>query len=86
MPASVRPYIRYAEFVGAVRDLATGGECRFYPFDWKTLSVATEAASARGTGKWAREWEELFLPSADLYMASCPEDRAGLLVSGRGAS
>jgi uridine kinase len=44
------------------------------------------AASARGLGPWAREWETLFLPSADLYMVTRPQDRAGWIVGGRGAA
>ena len=44
------------------------------------------AAKVRGLGPWAREWETLLLPSADLYMATRPEDRADWLVAGRGAT
>jgi len=43
------------------------------------------AASVRGLGPWPREWETLFLPSADLYMATRPQDRADWIVAGRGA-
>ena len=43
------------------------------------------AASTRGLGPWPRKWETLFLPSADLYMATRPEDRADWIVAGRGA-
>ena len=47
-------------------------------------ATVLEAAAARGMGGWATEWKSLFLPSADLYMATHPEHRADLLVAGRG--
>ena len=47
-------------------------------------STTLAAAVARGVGLWEREWRELFLPSADLYMATAPQKRADLLVAGRG--
>jgi uridine kinase len=43
-----------------------------------------QAALCRGVGAWEREWRELFLPSADIYMRTRPEHRADLLVLGRG--
>ena len=43
------------------------------------------AARARGLGPWADEWPTLFLPSADLYMATQPQARADWIVAGRGA-
>ena len=118
-------YIRYDDFLTAVRDLAQTGSCSFHPFDWQSLDMASElrhveatrpvivegvsalhpelaglyalgifvdsdrdslidAAFARGVGSWGKEWRELFVPSADLYMASGPETRADLIVAGRG--
>jgi uridine kinase len=47
-------------------------------------STALQAALDRGVGPWGRQWRELFLPSADLYMATKPQSRADLLVAGRG--
>jgi uridine kinase len=44
------------------------------------------AAAGRGIGPWAREWETLFLPSADIYMAGRPQDRADWIVAGRGVA
>lgn len=43
-----------------------------------------EVARARSLGLWAREWREIFLPSADMYMLTHPEKRADLVVQGRG--
>lgn len=43
-------------------------------------------ALARGAGKWAEEWAELFLPSADLYMQTDPAGRADIIVPGRRAA
>ena len=43
-----------------------------------------EAAIRRGHGKWDKEWRELFMPSADLYMRTDPERRADLIIPGRG--
>lgn len=48
-------------------------------------STTLAAAYARGVGEWATEWQQLFLPSADLYMQSRPETRCDLLYAGRGA-
>jgi uridine kinase len=47
-------------------------------------STVLGAALRRGGGVWEREWRELFLPSADIYMRTHPESRADLLVPGRG--
>ena len=47
-------------------------------------STVLDAALRRGGGVWEREWRELFLPSVDGYMQTHPEDRADLLVPGRG--
>lgn len=44
------------------------------------------AAYARGVGAWTKEWEQLFLPSADLYMQSRPETRSDLIYAGRGVA
>lgn len=45
-----------------------------------------EVARARSLGHWAQEWRKIFLPSADMYMTTCPEARADMVVPGRGAS
>jgi len=42
------------------------------------------AAMERGVGKWAAEWRDLFLPSADIYMLSEPTRRADVIIAGRG--
>jgi len=47
-------------------------------------STALQAALDRGVGPWESQWRELFLPSADLYIATEPQKRADLLVAGRG--
>ena len=44
------------------------------------------AAIDRGVGRWGNEWRDLFLPSADIYMATQPACRADLVVPGRGAA
>lgn len=44
-----------------------------------------QTALDRGVGAWETEWRELFLPSVDLYMSTEPENRADVLVAGRGA-
>ena len=44
-----------------------------------------QTAIDRGLGGWETEWRELFLPSVDLYMSTEAEDRADILVGGRGA-
>lgn len=43
-----------------------------------------QTAIDRGVGGWETEWRELFLPSVDLYMSTEPENRADVLVGGRG--
>lgn len=124
-PAFPFEYMRYDEFLAAVRTLATEGQCAYCPYDWQAHSVVPEARTvtrertvvvegvsalhpelaplydlkvfiasdrattlesslARGVGAWEAEWRELFLPSADIYMASDPARRANLLVAGRG--
>ncbi len=45
-----------------------------------------EAARSRSLGIWAREWRELFLPSADMYMLTRPWKRADLVLPGRGSA
>ena len=42
-------------------------------------------AELRGGGVWLEAWRTLFLPSADLYMQTQPEQRADIVVLGRGA-
>jgi uridine kinase len=46
-----------------------------------TLQVATE----RSSGLWREEWQDLLLPSVDLYLRTEPQKRADLLVAGRGS-
>jgi hypothetical protein len=53
----------------------------FVESDRKT---SLQTALRRGVGAWEREWRELFLPSADIYMQTGPERRADFLVPGRG--
>jgi uridine kinase len=43
-----------------------------------------EVANARNFGIWASEWRRIFLPSADMYMMTNPEERADIVVPGRG--
>ncbi|KKB13674.1 hypothetical protein VE25_00885 [Devosia geojensis] len=45
-------------------------------------ATTLDASFARGVGGWETEWRELFLPSADLYMATDPKGRADLTVAG----
>jgi uridine kinase len=45
-----------------------------------------QVAKARNFGIWAKEWRKIFLPSADMYMMSKPEERADIVVPGRGIS
>ena len=54
---------------------------------WVESDAATtlQASLERGVGAWEREWRELFLPSAHLYMRTAPRERAEFLVAGRGA-
>jgi uridine kinase len=61
--------------------------CDFYGlrlFVESDPATTLEAAFARGVGAWGREWRELFLPSAQLYMQTQPEKRADFVVLGRG--
>jgi uridine kinase len=124
-PAFPFKYIRYDEFLDAVRTLASLGTCSYRPFDWDSFTVSAErrtlnlsklvvvdgvsslhpslcnlyglrifvesdrastlqAALDRGAGAWADYWRYLFLPSADIYMESQPQQRADLLIAGRG--
>ena len=46
---------------------------------------ALEAALARGAGQWADAWQNYFLSSIDLYLATAPRERADVTVAGRGA-
>jgi uridine kinase len=43
-----------------------------------------EARQQHGDDPDARNWEHLFLPSLDLYMATLPELRADIVIPGRG--
>jgi uridine kinase len=45
-----------------------------------------KVAKARNFGLWAKEWRKLFIPSADMYMMTHPEERADIVVPGRGIS
>lgn len=126
-PAFPFEFMRYGEFVDAIRSLAATGSCRYRPYDWSTGGVSPtgrevtvdrgvvvegvsalnpaiaalyglrifvesdaattlEASLARGVAGWEREWRELFLPSAELYMRSDPRARADLVVAGRGVN
>ena len=44
-----------------------------------------DVAYGRNFGIWAQEWRKIFLPSADMYMMTRPEERADVVVPGRGA-
>ena len=118
-------YIRYSEFMAAVKSLATHGACSFRPYDWQTGHLAPEvrnvrvdrpvivegvsalhpglaplydlriwiesdaastlsAAHKRGVGPWAQEWQDLFLPSVELYLQTRPREHADIAVRGRG--
>jgi len=44
------------------------------------------ASLARGVGDWERDWRDLFMPSAALYLATDPRQRADQVLAGRGAS
>lgn len=44
------PYIRYDEFLAAVRDLALHGACQVRRFDWETGQVAAQATTLRHSG------------------------------------
>jgi len=43
-----------------------------------------DVARTRSLGIWLREWREIFLPSADMYMLTRPERRADMIIPGRG--
>jgi uridine kinase len=45
-----------------------------------------DSSRARGLGIWAEAWEKLFVPSADVYMRTRPQDRADLIFAGRGVN
>lgn len=55
-----------------------------------TVFVASDPATLpaalaeRGYGPWEKEWQTIFLPSVEIYMETRPQDRASLLVAGRG--
>lgn len=42
-----------------------------------------DAVLIRDGGTWAQEWRELFLPCAEIYMATNPQSRADHIVAGR---
>jgi uridine kinase len=127
MPTFPFDFIRYDEFLGAVKALANSGHCAYRLYDWKTgqlqddyrvvtlnrpvivegvsslnpdlvplydltfwvesdATTTLQASLARGVGAWEREWRELFLPSVELYMRTMPQNRAQVVVAGRGQS
>lgn len=43
-----------------------------------------DVAQTRHFGLWAKEWRRIFIPSADIYMLTHPEERADIVVPGRG--
>ena len=43
-------YIRYSEFVAAVRSLAHDRRCFFHPYEWDTGNIAREPTVSRGDG------------------------------------
>ncbi|MNL84732.1 hypothetical protein D3C87_2127970 [compost metagenome] len=43
------------------------------------------AALARGVGPWEREWREFLMPSVERYLETKPQERADIVVAGRGA-
>lgn len=45
-----------------------------------------ESSRMRGLGLWAEAWENLFVPSADVYMKTLPQHRADLIFAGRGVN
>jgi uridine kinase len=45
-----------------------------------------DSSRMRGLGLWAEAWEKLFVPSADIYMRTRPQDRADILFAGRGVN
>lgn len=44
-PAFPFGFVRYDEFLGAVRTLATNGQCEYAPFDFATLAVSRDLRS-----------------------------------------
>jgi uridine kinase len=54
---------------------------------WVQSDPATTLAAAygRGPGNWRKQWQDYFLPSVELYMATDPLERADVSVMGRGA-
>jgi uridine kinase len=57
--------------------------CKIFVEGDRTTTL--QAAFDRGVGAWGDYWRELFLPSVDIYMAGRPQERADLLIAGRGA-
>jgi uridine kinase len=49
-------------------------------------TTTLQAAFDRGVGAWGDRWRKLFLPSTDIYMETQPQERADLLIAGRGAA
>jgi len=47
-------------------------------------ATSLQAAIDRGAGAWTGYWRDLFLPSVDIYMQTRPQERADLLIAGRG--
>ena len=45
-----------------------------------------ESSRVRGLGLWADAWENLFVPSADIYMKTRPQQRADFIFAGRGVN
>lgn len=61
--------------------------CRYYAlkvFVESDRTTTDQASKMRGLGLWADPWEQLFLPSADIYMRTRPQERADLIYPGRG--
>jgi uridine kinase len=50
IPSFPFDYIRYDEFISAVRSLAQNHGCVFYPYDWETGRTADEPKVIRGDG------------------------------------
>jgi len=48
-PAFPFEYVRYDEFIVAIRTLASKGECTYLPFDWETLTTSREPKTLRLT-------------------------------------
>jgi uridine kinase len=48
-------------------------------------TTTLEASLERGVGPWERKWRELFMPSVGLYLETRPQERADLVLAGRGA-